>query len=71
MTTTARLAKAVTFNHHRRSEFTLAAGSVVEAQLITGTDFVIVTFAGHRAVISMDDASPVTWDDVEEMWIED
>ena len=67
--TAARLNKAVTFAAHTTKELTLAAGSVVKIHLI-GTDSIIITFAGRKAIVPLDDASPVEWDDDEEMWIE-
>ena len=73
MNQSARLNTAVTFARGTRFEFTLAAGSIVEAvpSFFTATnDSVYVTFAGRTELISIDDASPVEWDDFDKMWVE-
>jgi hypothetical protein len=66
----ARLYIPVVFNYGMRSEVSLAAGSVVEWTPEDGS-LIRVWFRGMSKVISMDDATPVEWDDADQMWIEE
>lgn len=76
--THCRIHRAVTFARATRHELTLAAGSVVRVDPLL-TDQALadppdapaplgVEFAGRHAVIDMDDASPVEWDDADQHW---
>lgn len=71
--TGAKLLTAVTFAPNTRYGFTLAAGSVVNyaGASLNGPCAIRVEFAGKVATISTDDAVPVYWDEVEEMWVEE
>ncbi len=66
-----RIHRDVTFAPCPPYEFTLRAGSVVAwSPSLNGPCAIRVHFAGRVATISMDDASPVEWDDAEQMWVE-
>ena len=66
-----RIHRDVTFAPCTRYELTLRAGSVVAwSPSLNGPCAIRVHFAGRVAVIDMDDASPVEWDDAEQQWVE-
>lgn len=71
--TAAKLHRPVTFARFTRHEFTLAAGSIVEyaGASLNGPGSIRVQFGGHWSTIDIDDASPVVWDEREEMWVEE
>lgn len=60
----------VVFNYGMRSEFRLLPGSVVEWEPEDG-NLVRIRACGSSKVIHIEDATPVEWDEVDEMWVEE
>ena len=66
-----KLHTSVTFGWGTKWKHTLGAGSVVELRYIDWTNNrARVTFGRNEAWVSLDDATPVEWDDFDKMWVE-
>lgn len=72
-TTAVRTEIDVTFRKNTPYSITYAAGSIFEDWYpAEDGDKIVIARSGskHTATISMDDATPVEWDELDEMWLE-
>lgn len=71
-TTAIRIETPVTFRKHTKHAITYGVGSIFENwhPASDGDQIIISRGPKHIATISMDDATPLEWDDLDKAWTE-